>query len=79
MPEKKRNAGGKVEWEPAGGYPVDKVVKKLTSPTKIKGHAVKASKDNPEYIVRSGTSRKEAAHKLGALKKRSRFACARLA
>jgi len=60
--------GDKVEWDSSGGHSVGKVVKKVTSPTKIKGHTVAASKDNPEYIVKSDKGG-EAAHKPDALKK----------
>ncbi len=60
--------GDKVEWDSSGGHSVGKVVKKVTAPTKIKGHKVAASKDNPEYIVKSDKGG-EAAHKPGALKK----------
>jgi hypothetical protein len=45
------------------------VVKKQSSPTKIKGYSVKASKAEPQYIVESDTSGKRAAHKPGELKK----------
>ena len=45
------------------------MVKKQTTPTKIKGHKVAASKDNPQYIVKSDKSGKQAAHKASALKK----------
>lgn len=62
-------AGDKVEWDSSGGHSVGKVVKKVTSPTKIKGHKVAASKDNPEYIVKSDKSGGIAAHKPGSLKK----------
>jgi hypothetical protein len=62
-------AGDKVEWDSSGGHSVGKVVKKVIAPTKIKGHEVKASKDNPEYIVKSDKSGAEAAHKPAALKK----------
>ena len=61
--------GDKVEWDSSGGHSVGTVVKKITAPTKIKSHEVKASKDNPEYIVKSEKSGKEAAHKPGALQK----------
>jgi len=60
--------GDKVEWDSSGGHSVGKVVKKITTPTKIKGHKVAASKDNPEYIVKSDKGG-EAAHKPDALKK----------
>ncbi len=39
--------GDKVSWKSSGGTAHGKVVKKTTSPSKIKGHEVKASKDNP--------------------------------
>ena len=62
-------SGDQVEWNSSGGHSVGKVVKKVTAPTRIKGHKVAASKDNPEYIVRSDKSGKEAAHRPGALNK----------
>ena len=62
-------AGDKVEWDSSGGHSKGKVVKKLTSPTRIKGHKVAASKDNPEFLVESDKSGKRAAHKADALAK----------
>ena len=61
-------AGDPVEWDSSGGHSKGKVVKKLTSPTQIKSHKVAASKDNPEYLVKSDTGG-EAAHKPASLKK----------
>lgn len=61
--------GDKVEWDSSGGHSVGRIVKQVTSPTKIKDHEVRASKDNPEYIVESDKSGKQAAHKPDALKK----------
>ncbi len=69
MAKQTLKAGDKVEWDSSGGHSVGKVVKKVTSPTKIKGHKVAASKDNPEYIVKSDKSGGIAAHKPGSLKK----------
>lgn len=60
--------GDKVEWESSGGHSVGKVVRKVTTPTRIKGHKVAASADNPEFIVKSDKGG-EAAHKPGALEK----------
>lgn len=60
--------GTKVSWKSHGGEAHGKVVKKQTSPTKIKGHKVAASPDNPEYIVETGDG-KRAAHKAEALRK----------
>lgn len=61
-------AGDPVAWSSHGGTARGKVVKKLTSPTEIKGHHVAASKDNPEYLVETAEG-KRAAHKPGALRK----------
>ncbi|CAM3157995.1 Hypervirulence associated protein TUDOR domain-containing protein [Sphingomonas antarctica] len=69
MTEKTFKAGDKVGWNSSGGHSTGKIVKKVTSPTKIKDHKVAASKDNPEYIVKSDKSGGIAAHKPGALKK----------
>jgi hypothetical protein len=60
--------GDKVSWNSHGGKAHGKVVKKLTSPTTIKGHKVAASKDNPEYLVETDEG-KQAAHKAEALSK----------
>ena len=62
-------AGDRVAWTSSGGRSVGKVVRKLTSPTAIKGHEVAASKRNPECLVESDESGKQAAHKAEALKK----------
>lgn len=63
-------AGDKVAWDTSQGETHGKVVRKQTTETHIKGHKVAASKDNPEYIVRSDKSGKTAAHKPDELKKR---------
>jgi Hypervirulence associated proteins TUDOR domain len=59
-------AGDRVSWKSGGGTAHGKVVKKQTTPTKIKTHKVKASKDEPQFIVENNEGRK-AAHKAGAL------------
>jgi DUF2945 family protein len=61
--------GDTVGWDSSGGHSTGKVVKKQTTPTKVKGRKVAASKDDSRYIVKSGKSGKEAAHKASALKK----------
>lgn len=63
------NAGDEVSWKSHGGTAKGKVVKKLTSRSKIKGHEVAASKDKPEYLVETQEG-KRAAHKAEALAKR---------
>ncbi len=62
--------GDKVAWNTPQGETKGTVVKKQTSDTAIKGHKVKASKDDPQIIVKSEKSGAEAAHKPDALKKR---------
>ena len=61
--------GDKVGWDSSGGHSTGKVVKKLTSATRIKGHKVAASKDDPQYLVESEESGKQAAHKPESLTK----------
>lgn len=65
----KVNVGDKVEWGTSQGKTRGVVKKKLTSPTKIKGHKVAASNENPEYLVESSRSGDKAAHKPKSLKK----------
>lgn len=62
--------GDKVTWETSQGKTEGKVVKKQTADTTIKGHTVKASKSDPQFIVESEKSGKKAAHKPDALKKK---------
>ena len=60
--------GDEVTWNSHGGTAHGKVEKKQTSDTKIKSHVVRASEDDPQYIVKSDKGGK-AAHKPEALKK----------
>ncbi len=60
--------GDKVEWQSSGKTIEGTVEKKLTSPTDIKRHHVAASKEQPEYLVKSDKTGKTAAHKPEALK-----------
>ena len=60
--------GDKVSWKSHGGTAHGTVEKKQTSETQIKGHKVAASKENPQYIVKTDDGAR-AAHKAGALTK----------
>ncbi len=60
--------GDAVTWNSHGGTAHGKVEKKQTTDTSIKGHTVRASQDEPQFIVRSDNGGK-AAHKREALKK----------
>jgi hypothetical protein len=70
MATKKLKQGDKVSWGTSQGRTQGTVKRRLTAATKIKGHEVKASKENPEYLVASDKTGAEAAHKPGALTKR---------
>jgi Hypervirulence associated proteins TUDOR domain len=61
--------GDRVQWKSSGNIVTGKIIKKLTQPIEIKGHHVAASEDNPEYLVKSDKTGKEAAHKPEALQK----------
>ena len=61
--------GDKVKWNSHGGEAVGKVEKKITSETEAGGRKVKASKDEPQYLVKSDKSGGTAVHKPSALKK----------
>ena len=63
--------GDKVEWNSHGSKAVGKVKEKITDETEAGGRKVKASKDEPQYLVESEKSGGEAVHKPGALKKKS--------
>ena len=60
--------GDKVTWESHGGTAEGEVLRKITSDTEAGGRKVKASKDDPQYLVRSEKSGGEAVHKPSALK-----------
>ena len=64
--------GDDVTWESHGGEAVGKVKRKITSDTEAGGRKVKASKDDPQFLVRSDKSGGEAVHKQSALKKRKK-------
>jgi len=64
-------SGDAVSWKSHGGTAHGKVVKHVTSPTRIKDHKVAASPDNPEFIVETDEG-KRAAHKPEALTKARR-------
>lgn len=60
--------GDHVVWNTSQGETTGVVKRKLTEPTKIKGHEVAASTDNPEYLVVSDKTGAEAAHHPDALR-----------
>jgi DUF2945 family protein len=67
--QKQFKQGDTVEWNTPQGKTRGRVKKKLTSPTQVGGQNINASEDDPRYLVESGKSGKEAAHKPDALSK----------
>ena len=59
--------GDDVTWKSHGGEAEGQVEKKITEETDAGGRHVKASKDDPQYLVKSEKSGGEAVHKPGAL------------
>ena len=62
--------GDHVEWNSHGGQAEGVVEKKITSDTEAAGRTVRASKDDPQYLVKSEKSGGEAVHKPSALHKK---------
>ena len=63
--------GDKVQWSSHGGTAVGEVVEKITSDREAGGRQVRASEDEPQYLVKSEKSGGTAVHKPSALEKRS--------
>ena len=68
--EKDFKKGDKVSWDSSEGEIHGEVVEKVTSETHVKGHVAKASKDEPQYKVKSDETGAEAIHKPDALRHR---------
>ena len=71
MADKEFKKGDHVEWSSHGNNVEGVVEKKLTEDeyNKAAGRRVKASEEDPQYLVKSDKTGAEAAHKPGALKK----------
>ena len=61
--------GEHVSWKSPQGETEGEVVKTVTSTTSVKGHTAKATKEEPQVLVKSSKTGKEALHKPAALKK----------
>jgi hypothetical protein len=69
------NAGDSVAWKGPGDV-TGKVVKKVTRPTRVKGHNAEATPEEPQYLVRSDKTGAEAVHKPESLRKVGQAAAA---
>ena len=61
--------GDRVEWQSHGSTAVGTVERKITEETEAGGRKVKASKDEPQYLVKSEKSGGTAVHKPDALER----------
>ena len=62
-------SGDRVRWNTPQGETCGKVVRKLTSKTRIKGHVAKPDPAHPQYLVESEKTGARAAHKSDKLDK----------
>jgi Hypervirulence associated proteins TUDOR domain len=60
--------GDKVRWNSHGSEAVGEVEEKITEDTEAAGRKVRASPDDPQYLVKSDKSGGEAVHKPAALR-----------
>jgi Hypervirulence associated proteins TUDOR domain len=70
MTDKKFTKGDEVTWQSHGSTAEGTVEEKITSDTKAAKRTVRASKDEPQYRVRSEKSGNDAVHKPDALTKK---------
>ena len=69
MADEEFKKGDHVSWNSHGSKAEGVVEEKITSDTKAAKRQVRASEDDPQYLVKSEKSGGEAVHKPGALKK----------
>lgn len=70
---KEFKVGDHVEWNSEAGRVRGKIKKKITSEITFKGYIVHASKEEPQYLIKSDTTDHLAMHKGSALKKLNRL------
>jgi len=61
--------GDHVEWNSEAGRVQGMIRKKIASAITFKGYTVRASKEEPQYLIKSDTTDHLAMHKGSALKK----------
>ena len=61
--------GDKVRWRSHGGHGAGEVLRKITTDTEAAGRTVRASAEEPQYLVRSEKSGGEAVHRPEALER----------
>jgi hypothetical protein len=63
------NIGDHVEWNSEAGRVRGTIKKKITAAIKFRTYTVRASKDEPQYLIKSDKTDHLAMHKGAALKK----------
>ena len=66
--EKKFKSGDHVEWNSEAGIVRGVIVKKIVSDVRVKGYVHHASKEEPQYFIKSDKTDHVAIHKGSALK-----------
>lgn len=61
--------GDRVTWQSHGSTARGEVLRKITQDTELAGRTVRASTEEPQYLVRSEKSGREAVHRPSALRK----------
>jgi len=61
--------GDHVEWNSEAGRVRGRIIQIVTSPITFKGYTVHASKEEPQYLIKSDKTDHQAMHKGSALKK----------
>jgi hypothetical protein len=61
--------GDRVKWKSHGSTVTGRVEEKITSDTESAGRTVRASKEEPQYRVRSDKSGRDAVHKPESLRR----------
>jgi hypothetical protein len=64
--------GGHVEWNSEAGHVRGTIKKKVTSAIKFKTYTVRATAEEPQYLIKSDKTDHMAMHKGAALKKLGR-------
>jgi hypothetical protein len=67
--EKELKQGDQVSWHSHGSTAHGQVEEKITSDTKAAGRTVRADEDDPQYLVKSDKSGREAVHHPEALER----------
>jgi len=70
--KKNFKVGDHVRWNSEAGHVRGTIKKKITSAIKFKGYTVRASKEEPQYLIKSDTTDHLAMHKGLALEKISK-------